>query len=198
MATEPLSLLPAAAPPELLVAFRWSNYDVPFWARPNTRDGRWNRAHGEPTQYWSLSPDAAWAELIRHENLTTEAELDQVRMPFWVCRVPTMHLVDLRGEAERERHAVTLDALVADDWEGCQRVLPTLVERAMGVIAPCAALPEHANITLFGARRAIKWSTAPALASTVPTAKAAIGRPPDGLLARVRRPTPGPLGDRLF
>jgi hypothetical protein len=76
-------------------AFRWSDYDVPFWARGNTRPGRWHRVGDGPTQYWTLCPEAAWAELIRAENLQTEDELDLVRMPLWVCRIPATGLLDL-------------------------------------------------------------------------------------------------------
>jgi len=196
VAAEPLALLPAGAAE--LTAFRWSNYDVPFWARANSRDGRWNYAGVDSTQYWALTPGAAWAELIRHENLQTEEELDLVRMPLWVCRIPTVMLIDLRLAAERERHEVRVDDLIDDDWTVCQELAVALREQTRGVIAPCAAMPSHANITLFGRRRAIDWESRPALASALPTSHAAIGRPPDGLIPHVRRPAPAPPGDRLF
>ena len=196
MAAELLPLL--EGPAADLTAFRWSNYDVPFWNRSNTRDGRWNYANVDSTQYWSLTPDAAWAELIRHESLRTEDELDLVRMPFWVCRIPSAMLVDLRLADERERRQITEDDLLADDWSACQRLAVSLREQVRGVITRCAALPEHANLTLFGRRRAINWESRPALASTVPASRAAIGRPPEGLLDRVRRPARLPSGDRLF
>lgn len=131
--------------PSELVAFRWSTYDVPFWARPNTREGRWNLLGDEPTQYWSLSPAAAWAELIRHENLVDEADLDLVRMPLWVCRVPGAGLIDLRPPAQCEEHGVIPEQLIADDWRSCQRLSEVLRDRAPGVITPCAALPSEAN-----------------------------------------------------
>jgi hypothetical protein len=196
VAAEPLALLPAIGGE--LTAFRWSSYDVPFRSRSNTRDGRWNYAGVESTQYWSLTPEASWAELIRHENLRHEAELDLVRMPFWVCRVPTAMLVDLRLREEQDRYEIGHAELIADDWNACQSLAVRLREHARGVIAPCAALPEHANVTLFGARRAIDWHSRPALASTLPTSRAAIGRPPDALIPRVRRASPKPRGDRLF
>lgn len=196
MASEPLSLFPTD--PTDIVAFRWSSYDVPFWARPNTRSGRWNRLGDEPTQYWSLSPEAAWAELIRHENLRTEDELDLVRMAFWVCRIPTMRIIDLRLPAEREKHDASEDSLIADDWTECQDLGAVLRPVYAGVIAPCAALPSKPNVTLFGARRAIAFDARPALASAVPATKAAIGRPPEGLLDQVRRLAGPPATGRLF
>jgi RES domain-containing protein len=196
VAAEPLALLPAARTE--FTAFRWSSYDVPFWGRPNSRDNRWNYAQVGATQYWALTPEAAWAELIRHEDLLTEEELELVRMPIWVCRIATVMLVDLRLAAERDRHGISYDDLIDDDWTPCQRLAVVLRERVRGVITPSAALPDHANITLFGPRRAIDWHSRPALASTLPTSRAAIGRPPDGLIPRVRRHARRPPTDRLF
>lgn len=197
MASDP-ELSPFGARVGSLTAFRYSSYDVPFWVRPNTRAGRWHRAGAGPTQYWSLSPDAAWAELIRHEGLNDESELDTVRMPVWVCRVPSIILVDLRDSDAWTRHGVTEGQLLDDDWTVCQDLAAGLRAQADGVIAPCAALPDEANLTIFGARRAIGWQSLPALASAVPAARVAIGRPPSGLVDRVRRRVrPGATG-RLF
>ncbi len=179
------------------VAFRWSTYDVPFWARGNTREGRWNRLGDDPTQYWSLSPDAAWAELIRHEGLTTEGELDLVRMPLWVCRFATARIEDLRVSCTRARLGVDDGQLLDDDWTACQELRARLPARVAGLIAPCVALPDQANLTLFGARRAIAFDRRAALASAVPATRAAIGRPPAGLLVRVRR-RDRQASDRLF
>jgi RES domain-containing protein len=180
------------------MAFRWTTYDVPFWARHNSRPGRWHRVGDSPTQYWSLTPEAAWAELIRHEGLYEEVELDLVRMPLWVCRLPKASIVDLHVPEHRERYGLELGDLVDDDWEPCQAARGSLEADARGVIAPSPALPEHANVTLFGARRTIDWTRQPVLASTIPAALSAIGRPPEGLLARVRRATTPAPQDSLF
>lgn len=171
-----------------LTAFRHTDYDVPFWARPNTRDGRWNRAGDDPTQYWSLSPEAAWAELIRFENLHHEEELDEVRKPLWVCRVEVFGLLDLRTPGNLEQYGLTADQLVDDDRRACQEASARIRSDALGVITPSAALPGHANLTLFGPRRAIDWKQKPSLASTLPATIAAVGRPPFGMLPMVRRP----------
>jgi len=180
------------------MAFRWTTYDVPFWARDNSRPGRWRRVGHPPTQYWSLTPEAAWAELIRHEGLYEEGELDLVRMPFWVCRIPKSSLVDLRFPEFQERYGLDAGDLIDDNWQACQTARDALESEARGVLAPSAALPEHANVTLFGARRAIGWSRQPILASTIPAALSAIGRPPEGLLAQVRRAPATVPQDSLF
>lgn len=175
------------SPPGSLTVFRYCDYDVPFWARPNSRPGRWHVVGDPPTQYWSMTPDAAWAELIRAESLRTKPDLDLVHMPLWVCRVPTTGLVDLRRAEIRELAGLGADDLVADDWSACQAVGARLRATDAGVIGPCAALDGHANVTIFGVRRQIDWRARPALASAVPAAVVAIGRPPTGLVCLVRR-----------
>lgn len=199
MAADPEPLFPEDGD-RALTAFRWSTYDVPFWARQNSNDGRWNYGLQDSTQYWSLTPEASWAELIRHEGLKTEEELDLVRMPFWIARIPSSGLLDLRFADERDAYEINHDDLISDDWGACQALAVVLREAGTrGVIAPSAALPESASITVFGPRRAIDWTSRPTLASTIPAARAALGRPPAGLLPRVHhRRRPGPLGERLF
>jgi RES domain-containing protein len=175
--------------PGSITLFRYTDYDVPFWSRPNSRPGRWHRRGDPPTQYWSMTPDAAWAELIRAENLRSEADLDLVRMPMWACRVPMVGLLNLTDIDVQDAQGVSEPELVGDDWAPCQALGGTIrAATGAGVIAPCAALDGHANVTIFGARRAIDWRDRPALARTVPAAVVAVGRPRAGLVDHVRRP----------
>lgn len=184
--------------PGSLTAFRYSDYDVPFWSRANSRPGRWHTIGDEPTQYWSLTPDGAWAELIRAKELHTEAELEMVRVALWACRVSMRGLVDLHGLDAQESCGLTLPRMIGDDWAPCQRAASELRTDCLGVIAPCCALDGHASLTLFGARRAIDWRTKPALASTLPAARVAVGRPPPGLVELVRRRAGSAVQAQLF
>lgn len=170
-----------------LTLFRYCGYDVPFWVLPNTRHGRWHSVGDEPTQYWSSTPDAAWAELIRFEGLRTEVELDLVRMPVWACRLPASQLLDLRNAETCAELEIDERDLVADDWSTCQRLGPGVRERCSGVIAPSAALEGHASVTMFGARRMVDWRRRSALASATPACLVSVGRPRPGLLGKVRR-----------
>jgi len=178
--------LPFADKGTSYTAFRFCSYDVPFRARNSTNDGRWHRAGDGPTQYWSLCPEAAWAGLIRYEGLKTEKELDQVRMPLWVSRIPSSGLLDLRDPDIQRRCGLSDEALIADDWSRTQDAGAQLRNQVVGIITYCAALPGHANVTLFGARRAVDWHSRRSLASTLPTSRVAIGRPPVGLVDHVR------------
>lgn len=196
MASEQTAL--ALSAPGSLTLFRYTDYDVPFWARPNSRPGRWNEAGDPPTQYWCMTPDGAWAELIRAKELTTEDELDMVRMPLWVCRIPTVWLVDLMGADAQQTAALSMNQMTDADWTACQAAAADLRSRCRGILTPNAALEGHMNVTLFGARRAIDWRTKPALGSTLPAARTAVGRPPPGLIALVRRRTPPGPQEQLF
>jgi hypothetical protein len=190
--------VPQSQTPNSYTAFRYCDYDVPFWARENSRAGRWHSFGDPPTQYWSMCPEAAWAELIRAENLLSEAELDTVRMPLWVCRVPAVWLIDLRRPEVQADYGITAEEIVADDHAKCRSINLRLREDGPGILTDSAALPGHTNITLFGGKRAVDWHFTPAFVSTLATTRAAIGRPPPGLIQLVRRPAGADAQQALF
>jgi len=172
------------------LAYRWSDYDTPLWVRPNSTAQRWNRAREQSTQYLSLSPEAAWAELIRAEDLTSEAEVRLVRMPMWVLRVHETHLADYGTFEKAEAAGFPAEALVEDDHERCRVEAIRLRELGFrGVLAPSAALPGAVNLTLFGARLAVEWDCVDdgRLSSFVPAKQLAVGHPPEDLLPHVRQ-----------
>jgi hypothetical protein len=168
-------------------AFRYSDYDTPFWARANTAPGRWHDPAHDPTQYLSLHPDGAWAELARSENLQSDAELALVRMPIWVARISEHGIVDY-GDFERAEDAgFPPDALIDDNYTRCQAEGRRLRELGYrGVVAPSAALPGCLNLTLFGPRIVSGWSRERKLASSVPATVVAVGAPAAGLATKVR------------
>lgn len=170
------------------VAYRWSDYDTPLWARPNSGAQRWNRTREAPTQYLSLTPEGAWAELIRTEDLTSVAAVRLVSMPLWALHVRETRVADYATFEKAEAAGFPPDALVDEDHERCRAEGTRLRERGFrGVLAPSAALPGAVNLTLFGARLAVAWDSGEnRLAAFVPARQVAVGRPPDDLLARVR------------
>jgi RES domain-containing protein len=177
--------------PAELIAFRQTDYDMPFWARDNTYPGRFNAAGDPPTQYWALHPDAAWAELLRQEEVGDEATVALVRRAIWTCRVPRGTFVDLRDAETCASYGVEPDTLTAADWAPCQRLAARLRdERCPGILSPSAALEGHTNLTIFGAKRAIDWQRRPALRSQIPATVVAVGSPPEGLVDRVPRVPP--------
>jgi hypothetical protein len=169
------------------VAFRWTDYDVPFWARNNTQPGRWHRSDDGPTQYLSVTPEAAWAELIRAENLRDESELELVRIPLWVAKINQARLVDYRIFDRAEAAGFPPDALIDEDKSRCQDEGRRLRDLGyQGVLSPSAALAGGLSLTLFGGRVAVSWDAAPSLASAIPAKVLSRGAPPPELLALVR------------
>jgi len=170
------------------VAYRYSSYDTPFWARENSEPGRWHPAGDGATQYLSLSADGAWAELIRHEQLTSEDEVAQVSMQLWSVSVGQGMVADYSTFALADRAGFDARALVAEDHGSCRREGARLRELGYrGVLAVSAALPGEVNLTLFGPRTASTWGRRPLLASSLPATVIAKGAPPAGLVGRVRR-----------
>ncbi|HUN79421.1 MAG TPA: RES family NAD+ phosphorylase [Solirubrobacteraceae bacterium] len=172
------------------VAFRWSDYDVPLWTRPNTSPLRWNRAHQDATQYLSVTPEGSWAELIRSERLRTPEELRLVSMPLWVLRIRETNLADYSTFERAQDAGFPPEALVGEDYERCEAEAERLRDNGFrGVLAPSAALPGAVNLTLFGRRLAVPWDypEASLMVSFIPAKRLAVGRPPDELLPLVRQ-----------
>jgi RES domain-containing protein len=169
------------------VAFRYSNYDTPFWVRPNSEPGRWHRAGDAATQYLSTTVDGAWAELIRAESLHSEQEAALVRMPMWVAEVHVQRIADYATFERAAAAGFPPEALIDDDHSRCRAEGRRLREEGFqGVLAPSAALPGSLNLTLFGARIASTWRLRPLLASSIPATRIAVGAPPEGIVAQVR------------
>lgn len=169
------------------VVYRVTSYDVPLWVNPNRRNGRWNLAGGEPTQYMTFDAEAPFAEILRHEDLRTEEAASHYSTTVWQLRVDSNAIVDYRTFEQADAAGFDPEALVSDDLERCQAEARWLVEQgARGVVSPSAALPGSVNLTLFGPRVAVGWDTAVELASSIPAQKLAVGRPPNGLTSRVR------------
>lgn len=169
------------------VAFRWADYDTPFWARPNRSAGRWNDLGDEPTQYWCLDPSAPWAELIRHEGLREEAELDLLRATLWAARWSIGPLADLGTFESADAWGVDARVMVDDDQRASRSVAREVRSRGFaGLLAPSAALPGSVTLVVFRPRILAAFGAAPRLSAYVPAEVAAIGRPATGLVGRVR------------
>jgi RES domain len=169
------------------VAFRYSSYDTPLWARNNRDPGRWHSVGDRATQYMTLEPEGAWAELARAENLRSDADFELVRMPIWALKLSQQGLVDYSSFERAEAAGFPPDALVDDDYARCQIEGKRLRDLGFsGVVAPSAALPGATNVTIFGRRMVSSWSAPTRLASSIPGCIVAVGRAPLGLATRTR------------
>src|ERR1700761_6794857 len=170
------------------VAFRYSNYDTPFWVRPHSEAGGGHRGGDEPTQYLSTSVEGAWAELIRTAEIASEPEVALIRMPMWVTQIHLKRIADYGTFERAAAAAFPPDALVDEDYSRCQVEGRRLREAGFqGVLSPSAALPGATNLTVFGPRIASSWNVRPVLASSVPATEIAVGSPPEGIVDRVRQ-----------
>lgn len=169
------------------LAYRATTYDVPLWVEPNRRDGRWNIAGHGCTQYFCLDPEAPYAEKLRYENLRSEEEAATFRAALWQARVDEASVVDYSTFEKAEAAGFPADALVDDDHDRCRAEAGWLVSHGVtALLTPSAALPGSTNVTIFGPRVEISWTTERRLTSQMPVQRLSTGAPPVGLTSRVR------------
>jgi RES domain len=169
------------------VFFRYSSYDVPLWVRANTTDERWHHAGDGATQYVSTTADGAWAELIRNENLHSEADLRLVSMLLWQVEIEQTGIADYRDFKTAEKAGFPPEALIDDDQTACRAEGLRLREAGFtGVLYPSAALPDETSLVLFGPKILLPWGTPRVLASGIPGMRLTVGAPPLDVLSRVR------------
>jgi hypothetical protein len=169
-------------------AFLWETADQP--------PARWHDVGEGPVQYLSSTPDAAWAEFLRHEEITDPADLAGVNRALWA--------VDI-GPAPRVRPRLPGPTLAGDEstYDACRAEARRLRQRgAVGLVAPSAAVDPQTGSgfrTDGGLRRARRGAETVIVLfgrrpSLVGWAACAEGRPRADLLPRVRHfgPPAGP------
>ncbi len=178
-----------------MIAFRHADPRFPFLRETASRTaGRWNTG-GELAHCFSDTPDGAWAEFLRHEEITDPADIPHIRRALWAVEIEDPPAAS-PGLSNR------LLTGGRPSWAACQREANRLRGAGEhGLTAPSAALlPGGAHgfrveggerpgpprdgftIVLFGSRPdLVGW---PAAGS---------GAPSDDLLRRVRHfPQPEP------
>ena len=117
-----------------MIAFRHADPRFPFLREdPSQPVGRWNTP-GQLTHYFSDTPDGAWAEFLRHEEIFDPEDLLTVRRALWA--------VDIGDEPpeEPELAPATLTG-GRESWPDCQREADRFRNGgASGITAPSAAL----------------------------------------------------------
>jgi hypothetical protein len=72
-----------------MIVYRHADPRFPFlWENAEQPAARWHCPGEGPVQYFSDTPDGAWAEFLRHEGITDESELVNVRRALWAVEVP--------------------------------------------------------------------------------------------------------------
>lgn len=115
-----------------------------FWESSAQPAARWHGPGEGPCQYLADTPEGAWAEFLRHEEITDPADLAGIARSIWAVEVPEGAL-DGAVRVDSAHGAATLDVATAiggiPSYEACQGFARR--QRADGVgalIAPSAAL----------------------------------------------------------
>jgi len=61
-----------------------------LWEGPGQPEARWNRDGQGPTHYFADTPTGAWAEFLRHEEITDPADLAGVERAIWAIDIPEL------------------------------------------------------------------------------------------------------------
>jgi hypothetical protein len=82
-----------------MILFRHADPRFPFlWENADQPSARWHESGDGPVHYFADTPDGAWAEFIRHEDIQTPEELDGIGRALWVVEVPDLD--DARAELQ--------------------------------------------------------------------------------------------------
>lgn len=72
-----------------MILFRHVDPRYPFlWETPDQPAARWHDVGDGPVHYLSDTPDGAWAEFIRHEEITDPVDLNGVERTMWAVDLP--------------------------------------------------------------------------------------------------------------
>jgi hypothetical protein len=72
-----------------VIVFRNTDGDVPFfWDSDRQPPARWHGAGEGPAQYTSSTPDACWAEFLRHAGITDPEDLAGIERTIWAIEIP--------------------------------------------------------------------------------------------------------------
>jgi hypothetical protein len=172
-----------------VIVFRHADARYPFlWESAAQPPARWHGLGEGPAAYLAETPDGAWAEFLRHEEITDPEDLAGVVRSVWAIELPD-------PPATKPRLPVATMTGDETTYARCQDEARRLRKRgATGLVAPSAALLPHTasgfrtaaglrpgpsraerTFVLFGRRpRLVGWSAC------------AEGRPRADLLRRVR------------
>ena len=116
-----------------MIAFRHADPRFPFLRESAPKSaGRWH-APGELTQYLCDTPDGAWAEFLRHEEIDDPQDVATIRRAIWAVNI---------GAEPALEPDLSLDVMTGgpESWPACQRFAQQHRAEETGMTAPSAAL----------------------------------------------------------
>ncbi len=172
-----------------MILFRHVDPRYPFlWETRDQPAARWHQTGDGPVHYLSDTPDGAWAEFLRHEEITDLEDLAGVQRSMWAVEVPDVPVRRsglpfqvVTGGSETYPRCRRYASRLRAEGESGFSVEGAALERdaAQGWTVDNGLQPGPARtgrvIVLFGVRPdLVGWPAA------------ALGRPPPYLLDRVR------------
>ena len=121
-----------------MIVYRHADPRFPFlWESADQPPARWHGPGEGPLQYFADTPDGAWAEFLRHEGITKESEIDNVRRALWAIEAPD----DLPARVPRVAQEVLTGGL--DTYEECRKEARRLRKNGTAALraASAALLP---------------------------------------------------------
>lgn len=118
-----------------MIVFRQVDARYPFlWADASQPAARWHADGEGPAHYFADTPDGAWAEFLRHEEITNAEDLPSIRRQMWAVEV---------DDSPSEQVTLSPEVLTggSDSYARCQEA--ARAARARGVrrlVAMSAAL----------------------------------------------------------
>lgn len=72
-----------------MIVFRQTDADAPFlWEGDRQPAQRWHDVGEGPAQYVASTPEAAWAEFLRHSGIDDPADIEGVVRVMWAIEMP--------------------------------------------------------------------------------------------------------------
>jgi hypothetical protein len=119
-----------------MIVYRHADARFPFlWESADQPPARWHGQGEGPVQYFADTPDGAWAEFLRHEGITEETELVNVRRALWTIEIPD----ELSADPPRLPGSILTGGVAT--YEECRKEARRLLSKGtQAVRAPSAAL----------------------------------------------------------
>jgi hypothetical protein len=118
-----------------VIFYRHVDPRFPFlWESVDQPPARWHGPGEGPVQYLSSTPDAAWAEFLRHEEIADVADIRGVERSLWAVEI---------SAPPQARPQLARELLLGNEasYAACRAEAARLRERgAAGLLAPSAAV----------------------------------------------------------
>lgn len=125
-----------------MIGFRHADPRFPFlWESAEQPAGRWHGDGEGPVHYFADTPDGAWAEFLRHEEIRDPVDLLTVRRAIWAVDLPDAEPRSAAARLPQPRLPMRVLRGGRDTYPACQAYARRLRARgAIGLTAPSAAL----------------------------------------------------------